>query len=377
MKINIVGGGPAGLYFGILMKKLDPDHEISIFERDGPNDTYGWGIVFSDKTLFYLGEADPETHVDITKAFETWDNVDVCHRGRKVTVRGNRFSGIARLAFLNILQKRCRELDVRIHFRNNITNLDHLADCDLLVGADGARSLVRETYAETFQPSIDARKNTYLWLGTHQLFNGLTLIFEQNPAGLFVAHAYRFNQTTSTFIVECVGNTWENAGFETMSEQQTCNTLEQVFENALDGRELLHNDFVRWLNFIIVKNRNWYHDNVVLLGDALHTAHFSIGSGTKLAVEDAIALARSFRENHKVGEALSHFQETRKPVVDDLQAAAHSSLVWLEEAEKHAHLEPIPLAYELMTRSTKIDRGKLKERDPEFIAEYDRWRSGG
>ncbi len=376
MKINIVGGGPAGLYFGILMKKLDPEHEIFIFERDGPNDTYGWGIVFSDKTLSYLGEADPETHVDITKAFETWDNVDVCHRGRKVSVRGNRFSGIARLAFLNILQKRCRELDVRIHFRTNIGDLDGLTDCDLLVGADGARSLVRETFADAFQPSLDARKNKYIWLGTRQLFNGLTLIFERNPAGLFIAHAYRFNRTTSTFIVECVGEAWENAGFEAMSEQQTCNALEQIFESALDGRGLLHNDFVRWLNFIIVKNRHWFHDNVVLLGDALHTAHFSIGSGTKLAVEDAIALARSFRENRNVRSALSHFQETRKPVVDDLQAAAHSSLAWLEEAERYAHLEALPLAYELMTRSTKIDHEKLKKRDPEFIAECDRWRSG-
>jgi anthraniloyl-CoA monooxygenase len=375
MKINIVGGGPAGLYFGLLMKKVDSGHQISIFERDGPDDTYGWGIVFSDKTLSYLDEADHETCIDITNAFETWENIDVVHRGQTVSVGGNRFSGIARVAFLNTLQKRCLALGVRIHFRSPVESLDKLTDCDLLVGADGTRSLVRETFAHAFQPSLDVRKNRYIWLGSHQPFNGLTLIFEQTPAGLFVAHAYRFNQTTSTFIVECVGKSWEKAGFETMSEQETCKTLAGIFAQTLDGQELLHNNLVKWLKFTIVKNRLWFHDNVVLLGDALHTAHFSIGSGTKLALEDAIALAGSFQINGNVKEALADFQQRRKPIVDDLQATAHSSLAWLEEAEKYAQLEPLPLAYELMTRSSKIDYEKLKKRDPEFITEYDRWRS--
>src|SRR6185295_11646345 len=202
MKITIVGGGPSGLYFAILMKKLDPAHQITVIERDGPNDTFGWGIVFSDQTFSYLKDNDEESFSAITSACQTWDNVDVIHRDQKVTIRGNRFSGIARLAFLNILQARCRTLGVALSFHTNITEVSAIAACDLLVGADGANSLVRRAYAEAFQPTIDWRKNKYIWLGTHQLFHGLTLTFREHEAGLFIAHSYKFNDTTSTFIVE-------------------------------------------------------------------------------------------------------------------------------------------------------------------------------
>ncbi|HEY7547816.1 MAG TPA: FAD-dependent monooxygenase, partial [Blastocatellia bacterium] len=295
MKINIIGGGPAGLYFAILMKKLDPAHEITIMERDGPNDTFGWGIVFSDQTFSYLKNNDFESFNDIITTAEVWDNVDVVHRDEKVTVRGNRFSGIGRLAFLNILHKRCRELGVDLRFHSNVSDVDAVVDCDLLVGADGANSLVRRAYTDYFQPSVDLRKNKYIWLGTHHLFHGLTLTFRQSEVGLFIAHSYKFNKTTSTFIVECSEETWKQSGLDRKTEQETCEYLAEVFKKDLEGEPLLSNNFVRWLNFPLVKNARWYHDKVVLLGDALHTAHFSIGSGTKLALEDSIALAGCFK----------------------------------------------------------------------------------
>jgi anthraniloyl-CoA monooxygenase len=376
MRITIVGAGPAGLYFGLLMKKLDPSHEVTILERDGPDDTYGWGIVFSDQTLSYLKDHDPPSHDAITSAFETWDNVDVVHRDTKVSVRGNRFSGIARVAMLNILQARCRELGVEIRFRTNVRRVEDLPAHDLLVGADGANSLVRRTYAEQFEPSLDIRRNKYIWLGTRRRFDGLTLTFRPDEAGLFVAHSYRFNRTTSTFIVECVGEAWERSELEEMSEEQAVAYLERIFAPDLVGERLLTNDFVRWLNFIIVKNHCWHHRNVVLLGDALHTAHFSIGSGTKLALEDAIALSRCFDGCSEVPEALAEFERVRKPVVDDLQRAAASSLEWFDYADARMHLEPIPLAFELMTRSAKIDHDRLRRRDPDFVRRYDAWRAG-
>ena len=374
MKINVVGGGPAGLYFSILMKKLDLGHKITLYERDGPNDTYGWGIVFSDKTMAYLRDADGESHESIARAFETWPNVDVVHRGAKHSVLGNQFAGIARVCFLNILQERCKELGVDLKFMANITKVEHVADCDLLVAADGANSLVRKTYEDAFRPSLDVRKNKYIWLGTERLFHGLTLIFRTNEAGLFVAHAYKFNNAHSTFIVECVGETWERAGLGDKDDAQTCGYLEEVFKDDLKGKPLLHNNFVRWLNFVIVRNENWVHKNTVILGDAAHTAHFSIGSGTKLALEDAISLSGCFRNTLDVARALAQYQSVRKPVVEDLQEAAESSLVWLEKAQQKIELEPIPLTYELMTRSRKVDYEKLKKRDPEFVALYDEWR---
>jgi anthraniloyl-CoA monooxygenase len=375
MKINILGGGPAGLYFAILMKRLDPSHDIAVIERDGPDDTFGWGIVFSDQTFAYLKDNDEPSFNEIMRACQTWDNVVVVHRDQQVTIRGNRFSGIARLAFLNILQMRCRALGVELRFHTNVTDIEALAHCDLLVGADGANSLVRRTYTEAFQPTVDWRKNKYIWLGTHQLFHGLTLTFREHEAGLFIAHSYKFNDTTSTFIVECDEAVWANAGFENMSEAETCTYLADVFKQDLDGHALLANNFVRWLNFPLIKNRQWHHGNVVLLGDALHTAHFSIGSGTKLALEDAIALARCFAEGRDIQATLAEFQRLRKPVIDAYQDAAFASLLMFENAEADMHLDPLPFAFKLMTRSKKIDYEKLRRRDPQFIAAYDAWRA--
>jgi len=371
MKINIIGGGPAGLYFAILMKKANGAHQITIYERNGPDDTFGWGVVFSGKTLANLRAADEVSHAEITREFEAWDNVDVVHRDGKVSIHGNSFSGIARLQLLKILQRRAEELGVDVEFHSEIHDVEALRqDCDLLLAADGVNSTVRLRYAERLQPELDVRANRYIWYGTGQLFHGLTLTFRENNAGVFAAHSYKFNRTTSTFIVECDPLTWENAGFETMNAVQTLDYLGEVFTQDLNGHKLLSNNS-KWINFLLVKNRNWFYENVVLIGDALHTAHFSIGSGTKLAMEDAIALADSFQQTSNVSEALAHFAETRRPVIEDYQSAAFESMRWFENAASYMHLSPMELAYLLMTRSGRVTYHDLKRRSPEFINQYE------
>lgn len=374
MKINIIGGGPAGLYFALLMKKEKRAHEIRVMERNAPDDTFGWGVVFSDKTLSYLKEADEETYTQITGSFETWDNVDVVHRGRKVTIRGNRFSGIARIKLLQILQHRCQQLGVDLRFRAEVSDVDDLkAESDLVVGSDGINSTVRQRYGEFFMPELSVRANKYIWYGTNQLFHGLTLTFHETEAGVFAAHSYKFNRTTSTFIVECDAETWEQSGFDKMSDAETRSRLAEVFRDDLNNHPLLSNNS-KWINFVNVRNEHWSHSNVVLLGDALHTAHFSIGSGTKLALEDAIALAKCFQSTEDVREALSEFERVRKPVIEAYQEAAYESLIWFENAKDHMRLDPLPFAYSLMTRSKKIDYESLKKRDPQFIAAYEKRR---
>jgi anthraniloyl-CoA monooxygenase len=371
MKINVIGGGPAGMYFAILMKEADAAHEITIHERNGPDATFGWGVVFSGKTLANLRSADGPSHTEITRNFEAWDNVDVVHRGEKISIHGNSFSGIARLRLLKILQQRCEELGVEIRFRNEVADIDSLkADCDLLVAADGVNSLVRQTFEDKLRPELSVRPNKYIWYGTSQLFHGLTLTFRETPAGVFAAHSYKFDQTTSTFIVECDPGTWNSAGFAEMSDEETRNYLAEVFAADLDDRPLLSNNS-KWLNFLLVKNGRWSFENVVLLGDALHTAHFSIGSGTKLALEDAIALKECFDERSQVAPALQRFEEVRKPVIEEYQTAAYESMVWFEQARDYMQLAPIELAYVLMTRSGKVDEESLRRRDPEFVAAYE------
>ena len=371
MKINVIGGGPAGVYFAILMKKTWPSCQIKIYERNGPDDTFGWGVVFSGKTLSNLRAADEESHAEITRQFAAWGNVDVVHRDTKISIHGNSFSGIARLQLLKILQRRAEALRVEIEFHSEIHDVEELQnDCDLLLAADGVNSTVRVRYAEQFQPELDVRGNRYIWYGTNQLFHGLTLTFRENDAGVFAAHSYKFNPTTSTFIVECDPQTWTSAGFEGMNDEETRAYLGKVFANDLQGHELLSNNS-KWLNFLLVKNRNWFFENVVLIGDALHTAHFSIGSGTKLAMEDAIALAECFQKGANVREALTTFATTRRPVIQDYQAAAFESMVWFENAREYMHLSPMELAYTLMTRSGRVSHEDLKRRDPDFINQYE------
>lgn len=379
MKVNILGGGPAGLYFAILLKKQNPAHDITVIERDGPNDTFGWGIVFSETTLDNFAGYDRETYDEFTRAAQKRNAVVVQFKGETIKIHGNPISGVARITWLQILHKRCADLGIAVRFNENVTNVGEYMDCDLLVGADGANSLTRKTYEGFFMPSIEIRQNKFIWLGTAQTFDGLTMMFRETDAGLFIAHAYRFSETASTFIVECPPETWLNAGLDKMDDDAAVKFLAEVFHTELGGHPLLHNNFVRWLNFPLVKTRRWYYlpkhgTPVVLLGDALHTAHFSIGSGTKLAMEDSIALADVFTRCSDVGTALPEFQRVRKPVVDRFQTAALRSLTWLENVQNYMHLEPLPFAYKLMTRSQRVSYRRVEMADPEFAHAYEAWK---
>ncbi len=376
MKIGIVGAGPAGLYFALLMKRMDPAHSIRILEQNPADATYGWGVVFSERGLSYLHEADPESYADLQRSLETWDDQVIVHRGRPVRIDGLGFSGIARIELLRVLQAHCRRLGVEMAFETRLTDLGCFRGCDLIVGADGANSMVRQMYEDHFGPTAATLSNRYVWYGTHKVFDALTLTFRRTREGAFVAHHYRHDQTTSTFVVECDAQTWQRAGLGEMSDAHSRGYCAGVFKDALDGSPLLSNRS-RWISFMVVSNRSWSYRNVVLLGDALRTVHFSIGSGTRMALEDAIALAKACADAGDAETALRVFEERRRPGVDKFLSIAERSGLWYERFAERMRLDPVPFAYDYMMRSGRISFAQLRERSPGFAAAYEAYRERG
>jgi anthraniloyl-CoA monooxygenase len=367
MRIAIAGGGPAGLYFAILIKKLDPRHDVRVYERNAPDDTFGFGVVFSDETLDAIEAADPAAFAEIARRFARWAEIDVHYRGETITSGGHGFSALSRRELLALLQRRAAELGVVLRFGAEATEAD-LAGADLIVGADGVNSRVRERHAEAFAPSFERGRSKYIWLGTERVFDAFKFYIAETEHGVFQLHGYPYSDAMSTFIVETSEETWRRAGLDRAEPVAFC---EELFAGALDGHPLLANNS-RWIEFVTVRNAAWSHENVVLLGDAAHTAHFSIGSGTKLAIEDAIALAWAFREHgDDVAAALAAYEADRRPIVESTQRAAHGSREWFEGIARYTGQPPLIFAFNLLTRSRRITYGELQLRDPGFVAEVD------
>ncbi len=373
MKALIVGGGPGGLYLAILLKKARPEAQVELIERNSPDATFGFGVVFSDETLGYLQDNDEATFAEISGTFNRWDAIEIRYRGQVRLSRGHGFSGIERKRLLEILQSRCGALAVELRFLDEFepTDVPLLArQYDLIVAADGANSRIRAHFAEDFAPEIDPRRNKYVWFGTTQLFENFLFSFRPTEHGLFWCHAYRYDAGHSTFIVECDPATWCAAGLDRMSEEESAAFCEHVFGEDLRGHPLLRNRSF-WTNFPMLRNANWRLPgdlgNIVLLGDAAHTAHFSIGSGTKLAMEDAIALAYYLAREPNVEAALARYEEERKPQVDRFQRAAFESLFWFEGVQRYLEFEPDQFAFSLLTRSRRISYETLKVRDVEIV----------
>ncbi|KPK07066.1 MAG: salicylyl-CoA 5-hydroxylase [Betaproteobacteria bacterium SG8_39] len=373
MKIRCIGGGPAALYFSLLVKKAHPDWDVQIFERNPANVTWGFGVVFSDETMESFREADAPSFRAITDAFVHWDDIHIFFKGEKFVSTGHGFAGMQRLRLLQIIEARARELGVGITHDADVTGLETYRDADLIVAADGINSFIRRQHADAFGADVVMRPNKFVWLGSDKRFDAFTFYFNRNAHGLWRAHCYQYMPGTSTFIVECTEATWQRAGLADASEADTIAYCENVFAGELDGAKLVSNMSL-WRNFPRVRNRRYFHENIVLLGDALHTAHFSIGSGTKLAMEDGIALANALERSATLAQALAAFQAEREPVVDSLQRAAQVSMEWFEETERYAErMAPRQFAYALLTRSLRINHDNLRRRDPVFVEQADTW----
>jgi len=395
MRVLCIGGGPAGLYFGLLMKLQNPSNEVIVVERNRPYDTFGWGVVFSDATLENLKQADPVSAAEINAAFNHWDDIDIHIGGRTIRSGGHGFIGIGRKRLLNILQARCEALGVKLVFETDVSDDQALArqyNADIVIASDGLNSRIRTRYASTYEPDIDTRQCRFVWLGTHKLFDAFTFAFEKTEHGWFQAHAYRFDDNTSTFIVETPESVWKAAGIEQMSQEEGVAYCEKLFAKYLDGNKLISNaSHLRgsaiWIRFPRVICHRWVHWNtlddgrrvpVVLMGDAAHTAHFSIGSGTKLALEDAIDLAEAIGEHRAAGvdglpEALSRYEATRSVEVLKIQNAARNSTEWFENVERYAGMAPEQFAYSLLTRSQRISHENLRVRDEQYVDGFEQW----
>ncbi len=371
MRIAVLGAGPAGLYCALLLKKADPAHAITVYERNAPDATYGWGVVFSDRTLAAFQEADHKTYRAISDHFVLWDAIDTYYHGELVRCGGHAFAGLARKQLLAILQARCIELGVSLKFHVEVRELAELGEPDLIIAADGVNSLARRVHAETLTPSIMYGKARYIWLGTDNVLDAFTFIFRENEAGLFQVHSYPFDGTTSTFIVECAEDVWQRAGLEEASEAASVAYCERLFAPELAGRRLLPNNS-KWISFPTLTCVSWHAGNVVLLGDSAHTAHFSIGSGTKLAMEDAIALANAIEQHPDLERALAEYEMERKPVVELFQAAAAESQAYFESVKRYASLPPMRFTFNLLTRSGRVSYDDLRLRDPRFGMAVDR-----
>ncbi|HEX3431105.1 MAG TPA: bifunctional salicylyl-CoA 5-hydroxylase/oxidoreductase [Rhizomicrobium sp.] len=371
-----LGGGPAGLYFAIALKRLDPRHDVLVVERNRPDDTFGWGVVFSDQTMEQLERADPESAAAVTQALAHWDDIDVHFRGETIRSGGHGFSGIGRKRLLNILQERACALGVAMRFQCE-ADAGAFADADVIVASDGINSATRAAHAEIFHPSIQRRANKFVWLGTERQFGAFTFIFEETEHGWIWAHAYRFEPETSTFIVECSEPTWRGFGFDQVTTEETIGICERLFARFLDGALLMSNArHLRgsaWLNFPVLTCERWHAGKIVLIGDAAHSAHFSVGSGTKLAFEDAIALASAVHKSGVTAEALEAFQAERQLEVLKLQNAARNSTEWFEHVPRYAKLEPMQFAYSLLTRSQRISHENLRLRDREWLEGVETW----
>jgi anthraniloyl-CoA monooxygenase len=378
MRVACLGGGPAGLYFAIAMKLRDPRHDVVVIERNRPDDTFGWGVVLSNETLANLKGCDPESAEAIRRSFVYWDDIAVFYGGTVTRTTGHGFCGIGRMRLLNILQDRARSLGVEIRFETEAGNLEAYRDCDLIVAADGANSRVRSALAQAFRPSIDVRHAKYIWLGTHQKFDdAFTFVFEETEHGWIWAHAYQFDADTATFIVECSEPTWRRMGFDGMSQEQAIAACERIFARNLGGHRLMSNArHLRgsaWLNFNRVLCERWSRGNVVLLGDAAATAHFSVGSGTKLALESAMALAEYLHTEPGMQAAFQRYEDERRTEVLKLQSAARNSTEWFEEVERYLNLDPVQFNYSLLTRSQRISHENLRARDRAWLDGAEMW----
>jgi 2-polyprenyl-6-methoxyphenol hydroxylase-like FAD-dependent oxidoreductase len=376
LRIAVLGGGPGGLYFAYLWKKRHPDAHIDLFEQNAAGATWGFGVVFSEQALEFLRADDPETVEAIAPRMESWKDITLNLRGESVEIDGVGFSAIGRLDLLNTLQQRVAAVGVTPHYTTTIQSTDELIGYDLIVGADGLNSLLRRSFEGEFGASVSWSSNKFAWYGTTKRFETLSQSFVQTELGTFNAHHYRYSPDMSTFLVECDAATWKRYGFADLTVEQSQAICEQVFAATLDGHRLLSNKSV-WRNFPWVWNERWSFGNRVLIGDALHSAHFSIGSGTRLAIEDAIALTRALEAEADLAAALARYESERKPIVQKLVTAARTSADWYEKFPEHMQLGSMDFAHGYITRSGRIDNARLRTMSPRFMARYEASNSGG